>query len=72
MKHEGDTIQELSITLKFLYFGVGSLVKSIIFRTISHHSYKNKDLISAAITGYYSLLHLTLALMYLCHNILIS
>lgn len=70
MKPDNGTIDKLNISSKFFFFGVASLTKSIIFRTLAHHSHKNNDLISATISGYYSLLHLAIALMYLCHQIL--
>jgi hypothetical protein len=70
MKHKNDTIDELNLFSRLFFFGVASLAKSIIFRSIANQSQKNNDLISATISGYYSLLHMAISLMYFCHKIL--
>jgi len=45
-------------------FGEVGLAKSIIFRSIARSSLIEKDYIPAVITGYYSLFHLALGLIY--------
>jgi hypothetical protein len=63
-----DIIKELNISSKFFYFGVGSLAKAIIFRTLAHKNLTEGDRITAAISGYYSLFHLGMSLMYFCNE----
>jgi len=55
---------------KFFFFGVSSLAKALVFRTLAKQDLENHERILAAISGYYSLFHLAMAVMYLCPQML--
>ncbi len=55
---------------KFFFFGVSSLVKALVFRTLAKQALVTHERILAAISGYYSLFHLAMAIMYLCPQML--
>lgn len=50
----------------FYHHGLASLAKSLIYYGLAKTSQSQQEFIPAVITGYYSLFHLTLALMYFC------
>lgn len=59
------------MALLFYHFATASLAKSIVFQGVSQTHFlqeegRNKEYISACITGYYSLLHMAISLMYFC------
>lgn len=59
------------MAVTFYHFATASLAKSMVFQAISqthfqHGEGEHREYISACITGYYSLLHLAISLMYFC------
>ncbi len=57
---------------KFFFFGVSSLTKALVFRTLAKQALATHERILAAISGYYSLFHLVMAISYLCPQVLES
>jgi hypothetical protein len=52
--------------LVFYFFGLASLAKTIAFRSMAVSHMEQENRVSAVISGYYSLLHMTIGLMYFC------
>jgi hypothetical protein len=56
----------------FFHHGSASLAKSIVYYGLAKTSQSQQEYIPAVITAYYSLFHLTIALMYFCPHYLKS
>jgi hypothetical protein len=55
---------------KLFFFGVSHLAKALVFRTLAKDALEKQESILASISGYYSLFHLAMALIYFCPQIL--
>jgi len=60
----------IDVANKFFFFGVSSLAKALVFRSLAKQALVTRERILAAISGYYSLFHLAMAIMFLCPQML--
>ena len=69
MENNEATISD-DVREKFFWFGVTALSKALVFRTLAKQTFENREYILTSISGYYSLFHLAMAIMYLCPQLL--